>query len=353
MDISLLSQLIKELLPAKGQVTLPRIGIFKTETSPAWFSENGRVINPPSKKITFSRDFDQSDSTLIEEYAAKIGAPVEEVEEQSGTFFGGLLAEKNRTGYIVLPGLGKLDFANDDTVTFRPESGQNLFSDRYGLEPLNLRKIDIRDKDDDYVVLSDGYQKYPTSKSEKILQAIKKKKAPEASPVATSPEDALAMEPAIVLEIPERLEEVTEDIPVIPDSSTESAPTPESPESPETPESLESPETPETPSEVSPEPEHTPAPAPQISDEPVQSTEPSPEPSPEPAPKPAPKPATQPSPAPSTKETHRKMIITISILLGVFILAAVIILMGRSGSLDTLLYSEEELQLIESAGSGK
>jgi len=255
MDISLLSQLIKELLPVKGSLTLPRIGVFRTENVPAWFSENGRVINPPSKKITFGCDFDPSDTTLVEEYAVKIGAGVEELKEQSETFFSSLLSEKYRTGFIVFPGFGKLDFTHDGPVIFLAEGAQDLFSERYGLEPLNLKKIDSSGpEEEEYVVLPDAFGKFPFARS--------------------GQKDTVSLE--------------------------------------------------EQPRQAAPAPE-TPVPAPK---EPVASVR-------------------------SEEKAHRGWIITVSILLGVLIIAAVIVFMGRKGSLDSLLYSEEELQLIESAGSGR
>ncbi len=256
MDISLLSQLIKELLPVKGSLTLPRIGVFRTENVPAWFSENGRVINPPSKKITFGCDFDPSDTTLVEEYAAKIGAGAEELKEQSEAFFGGLLSEKYRTGFIVFPGFGKLDFTHDGPVIFLAEGTQDPFSERYGLEPLNLKKMDRNGlEEEEYVVLPDAFGKFPFAGS--------------GQKDTVSPEE-------------------------------------------------------EQPRQTMPAPK-APVPAPTRPVVPVRSEE----------------------------KTHRGWIITVSILLGVLIIAAVIVFMGRKGSLDSLLYSEEELQLIESAGSGK
>jgi len=231
MDISLLSQLIKELLPTKGQITLPRIGVFRTETRPAWFSEDGRVINPPSKKILFTQVSDQSDDTLIREYAAKIGSTVEELEEQSGPFFSGLLSEKNRTGSIVFPGFGKLVFTDDGTAAFEPFGTQDPFSGLYGLEPLTLKKIDSADPEE--------YLDLPG-----LLYQPGQEQAPAAPP------------------------------------------------------------------------------------------------------------APVPLPGP-TRKTHRGWIIAASILLGVSLIAAAVLLLGRSGSLDSFLYSEEELQLIESAGAGR
>ena len=53
MDIKLFSDIIKELLAGHDKVTLPGFGCFVVEDVPASFSDRGFTINPPYRRVVF------------------------------------------------------------------------------------------------------------------------------------------------------------------------------------------------------------------------------------------------------------------------------------------------------------
>ena len=55
MDIDLLSKIVKEIVLDNDSVTLPGIGSFLAEIVPSSFSDKGYTINPPYRRVYFTR----------------------------------------------------------------------------------------------------------------------------------------------------------------------------------------------------------------------------------------------------------------------------------------------------------
>ena len=68
MNIDILSGIIKRLILANSEVSLPGIGTFVTEDAPATFSDKGFTINPPYRKLLF-RERIEMNNLLAEAYS--------------------------------------------------------------------------------------------------------------------------------------------------------------------------------------------------------------------------------------------------------------------------------------------
>ena len=55
MDIDLLAKMVRETILDHDAVTLPGIGSFMAEIVPSSFSDKGYTINPPYRRLFFSR----------------------------------------------------------------------------------------------------------------------------------------------------------------------------------------------------------------------------------------------------------------------------------------------------------
>jgi hypothetical protein len=55
MDIDLLAKMVRETILDHDAVTLPGIGSFMAEIVPSSFSDKGYTINPPYRRLVFSR----------------------------------------------------------------------------------------------------------------------------------------------------------------------------------------------------------------------------------------------------------------------------------------------------------
>ena len=227
MDVLLLSRLLKELIIDNDRIPLPGMGYFQTEPMPAYFSEDGKTIYPPSKRISFKGDERAAGDLVARYYAA-------------GTGMDGKTAQERKN--IEFPGLGRLRSTLEGNVYFVAEKDGGIFAQAFGFEPVTLK------------------------------------------PVKTAPITA----------------------------ATETA--------------AETPATAPTP---------TAAASPAGTEKPAQT---------ETAPKPAEPTST------GGKKGHRILFIILGILAALIIAAVILVELGRSGKLDHLIYSDEELELLEQHG---
>ena len=138
MDIDLLSKMVKEMILDNDSVTLPGIGSFVAEVVPATFSDKGYTINPPYRRLFF-RQRHQDDSRLIDFYCQSNGVAPADGERILTEFLAGLkeiLIEKKN---VILPGLGRLRATKENNFFFVPDEDLDIYPNGYGLEPISLK----------------------------------------------------------------------------------------------------------------------------------------------------------------------------------------------------------------------
>ena len=138
MDIDLLSKMVKEMILDNDSVTLPGIGSFVAEVVPATFSDKGYTINPPYRRLFF-RQRHQDDSRLIDFYCQSNGVAPADGERILTEFLSGLkeiLIEKKN---VILPGLGRLRATKENNFFFVPDEDLDIYPNGYGLEPISLK----------------------------------------------------------------------------------------------------------------------------------------------------------------------------------------------------------------------
>jgi len=139
MDRIFLSQVIKELVLENGGVVLPEFGVFGTEKVSAFFSDEGRKINPPTKKITFSLDLAADGDELPERISSKLDESPLEVKKQLDELIDALRNELRDGRRLVLEGFGTLEARYDGKIDFLPEGNRDFFAEMYAMEPIMLR----------------------------------------------------------------------------------------------------------------------------------------------------------------------------------------------------------------------
>ncbi|HIR63333.1 MAG TPA: hypothetical protein IAC94_07425 [Candidatus Coprenecus avistercoris] len=242
MDVLLLSRLLKELIIDNDRIPLPGMGYFQTEPMPAYFSEDGKTIYPPSKRISFKGDERAAGDLVARYYAAGTGMDGKTAATELEAFLQQLKVTLQERKNIEFPGLGRLRSTLEGNVYFVAEKDGGIFAQAFGFEPVTLK------------------------------------------PVKTAPVTA----------------------------ATETA--------------AETPATAPTP---------TAAASPAGTEKPAQT---------ETAPKPAEPTST------GGKKGHRILFIILGILAALIIAAVILVELGRSGKLDHLIYSDEELELLEQHG---
>lgn len=255
MDVLLLSRLLKELIIDNDCIPLPGMGYFQTEPMPAYFSEDGKTIYPPSKRISFRKDERATGDLVGKYYAAGTGMDGKTAATELEAFLRQLKITLQEKTSIEFPGLGRLRCTLEGDIYFTAEQDGGIFAKAFGFEPVTLKPI-----------RTNGVQ--PSAEEPKVQQG------PDARQTELQP----------------------------------SLPQPAS-----------APEKPVTAAGTTAEPSVT---VPQDKDTPE-----------------------------TEKSGIRRIILIILAVLAALIIAAVILVMlGRSGRLDHIIYSEEELELIEQQG---
>lgn len=138
MDISLFSEIVKNLILDNDEVTLPGVGSFVSEIVPSSFSDKGYTINPPYRKLSF-RNRIGNDNLLVEFYSRANGTDL----ESAGTVIKGYLEELKETlmtkKTLEMPGLGRLRSTREGTIFFIPDEDLDIYCSGFGLQPVSLK----------------------------------------------------------------------------------------------------------------------------------------------------------------------------------------------------------------------
>lgn len=322
MDIDLLSKMVKEMILDNDSVTLPGIGSFVAEVVPATFSDKGYTINPPYRRLFF-RQRHQDDSRLIDFYCKTNNVAPADGERILTEFLAGLkeiLIEKKN---IILPSLGRLRATKENNFFFVPDEDLDIYPNGYGLEPISLKTH--QETEEEVSAAIAGLRSIidepavAATAEEPIVEPAEMPIQAAAEPIV-EPAEVPVVEP-VTEEVPELMIEPVEapaETPV-----AESEPEPIDISLPEEEDSVEEP----VAEPVVPEPEP-------VVPEPV-----------------VPEPAAPAAPAPAKKP--RNPWITLGLVLGALLLAVALFLLifvilakVDPEFIDSILYSPEELRII-------
>ena len=304
--------MITELIADHDQVGLPGVGTFVAEVVPATFSDKGFTINPPYRRLSFHPSRTE-ERLLADFYAASNGISKEAAEVYLKQFLQELKTVLKERKTIVLPGLGRLRATVENNFFFVPDADLDIFPDGFALKPLSLKTITESSDPVEIPIRPITGQPEPIAEPEPITIA-----EPEIVPVAAEPEAETEPEAA-----PEPISE--------PAPEAEPEPIPEA----------------EPIAEPEPEPAAEPEPAPAAKPEAIPAAEPIAE--PEPEPEPTSEPAAIPEPAaPATRRRVRWWIplLLLLVLAAVALLAFIIVAQVAPDIVDTILYTPEELRII-------
>lgn len=139
MDIDLLSKMVKELILDNDEVSLPGVGSFVAELVPSSFSDKGYTINPPYKRLSFRKKADASDNVLIDFYAKSNNVDKETASKIVIDFLSEMQKILELRKSIVFPGLGKLRATKENIFFFVADEDLDIYPEGFGLEPISLK----------------------------------------------------------------------------------------------------------------------------------------------------------------------------------------------------------------------
>lgn len=139
MDIDLLSKMVKELILDNDEVSLPGVGSFVAELVPSSFSDKGYTINPPYKRLSFRKKTDASDNVLIDFYAKSNNVDKETASKIVIDFLSEMQKVLELRKSIVFPDLGKLRATKENIFFFVADEDLDIYPEGFGLEPISLK----------------------------------------------------------------------------------------------------------------------------------------------------------------------------------------------------------------------
>lgn len=331
MDISLFSEMIKNLILDNDEVTLPGVGSFVSEVVPSSFSDKGYTINPPYRKLSF-RHRQGKDNLLAEFYSKSNGTDLESAGKLVKVFLDGLEEDLRTKKTVEMPGLGRLRATREGTIFFIPDEDLDIYCSGFGLQPVSLKTheetpeevaravSDLRKMVDDPVppltpLQETGQEEAVRTKPEPVA-ATEPASCPE--PVAHAPASPASVEDSPAGPSAPVAAASTQDLPAAPTTSVELP----------TPAAQDAPAAPATPVEL---------PTPAAQDAPAAPAYPD-------------QSATQVSPASSGNVRKKRLLTGVAVVIFIALLAlgGFILLSRLSPDLvDRMLYSEDELRLIE------
>ena len=138
MDIDLLSKMVKELILDNDRVVLPGLGCFVAEMVPSTFSDKGYTINPPYRRLYFRSRPEQGDA-LTRLYAEANGVEMEIADKIITDFVTELKGVLFSKKTIIFPGLGRLRATKENAVFFVADEDLDIYPAGFGLEPVSLK----------------------------------------------------------------------------------------------------------------------------------------------------------------------------------------------------------------------
>ncbi|MBO4692142.1 MAG: hypothetical protein J5604_05135 [Bacteroidales bacterium] len=140
MNTEFLSGLFRDIILREGELILPFMGSILLEDVPTSFSEDGKVITPPSKKLVFNNYNLSSNDILLNEYAkrreisrfAAKQALYKDLEE--------LRTQAEKEGVLTLEGFGTFRFTDREGYTVDPAPGFVISTDTFGLTAVDLNE---------------------------------------------------------------------------------------------------------------------------------------------------------------------------------------------------------------------
>ena len=138
MDIALLSKMVSELILDHEEVGLPGLGAFMAEVVPASFSDRGYTINPPYKRVTFLPSRSDDDS-LVLLYSESNGVDYDQAKAILQHFLEDIKRRLIEEKTVVFPGLGRLRSTRQNNFFFICDEDLDIFPDGFGLAPVSLK----------------------------------------------------------------------------------------------------------------------------------------------------------------------------------------------------------------------
>jgi len=141
MDITLFSNILKELILENDRVSLPGMGSFIAEMAPSVFSDRALVIHPPFRRILFRSSESWNDGLLERRYADDRGVSIEIAKHEIAEFVKRLKVDLSTNKTYKIPGFGTMRATEQNDYFFVADKDLFNYVEGYGLAPINIKVL--------------------------------------------------------------------------------------------------------------------------------------------------------------------------------------------------------------------
>ncbi|OFY28233.1 MAG: hypothetical protein A2X17_02390 [Bacteroidetes bacterium GWF2_41_61] len=141
MDITLFSNILKELILENERVSLPGMGSFIAEMAPSVFSDRALVIHPPFRRILFRSSESWNDGLLEIRYADDRGVSIEIAKHEIAEFVKRLKVDLSTNKTYKIPGFGTMRATEQNDYFFVADKDLFNYVEGYGLTPINIKVL--------------------------------------------------------------------------------------------------------------------------------------------------------------------------------------------------------------------
>jgi nucleoid DNA-binding protein len=141
MDITLFSNILKELILENERVSLPGMGSFIAEMAPSVFSDRALVIHPPFRRILFRSSESWNDGLLEGRYAKERGVAEDIAKHEITEFVKRLKVDLSTNKTYKIPGFGTMRATEQNDYFFVADKDLFNYVEGYGLAPINIKVL--------------------------------------------------------------------------------------------------------------------------------------------------------------------------------------------------------------------
>lgn len=145
-DVEIFAACLKELLLENDTVTVPGLGSFITRQMPASFSDRGRTINPPYRKLSF-RASEQGDAVLFKERIATLLPAGTDPAAWLQSFVKEFKEELEKTKRVDLVSLGTMRATAQNDYFFVASDDLDIFPEAMGLEAVTIKSSQLMEEE--------------------------------------------------------------------------------------------------------------------------------------------------------------------------------------------------------------
>ena len=199
--------MVGELILDHDQVGLPGVGTFVAEVVPASFSDKGYTINPPYRRLSFYSSRLEED-LLIDFYASHNDLDRAAAKAYLTAFLAEMKTVLKDRKVVTFPGLGRLRATKENTFFFVPDEDLDIYPDGFGLDSVSL-KSHHESREEVSIAVSDlasilssipAAEPKPEPVAEPVEEPVAPPEAPAAEPTAEPKPEAAPAEPAAAAE---------------------------------------------------------------------------------------------------------------------------------------------------------